>query len=417
MRPALQPAADHGALEFAAAPRAEAKPQHIFVLGNDVSMLVNFQGPLIKAMLEAGHRVTAAATGRDRKAERWLATQGVPYREIAMQRAGLNPVRDSATLVQLIATLRETRPDFLFAYTIKPVVYGLLAARLVGVKRRAAMITGLGYAFTEDDTERSHVLLRRRAIRRAARTAYSTALRFADTVIFQNPDDRALFDELGLLKRVREVGLVQGSGVDVDHFTPQPVPAGPPVALMIARLLRDKGLYEYVEAARIVKRERPEIRFRLVGPFDPNPASVSPHEIDAWASEGLIEYRGAVTDVRPHIAACHIFVLPSYREGTPRTVLEAMAMGRPIITTDVPGCRETVVQNENGLLVPVRNAPEIARAILDLARQPERRLAMGAASLRIVRERYEAKTVSNSALQLMGLLPSDLDLGKRPEKK
>ena len=409
MRPAMLPTADTGDRAFTAAPRAEAKPLHIFVLGNDISMLVNFQGPLIKAMLAAGHRVTAAAAGRDRKSERWLSKQGVPYREIQMERAGLNPIKDGATFMRLIATLRETRPDFLFTYTIKPVVYGLLAARLVGVKRSAAMITGLGYAFTEDDGERSRALLRRGAIRRAARTAYGTALRFADTVIFQNPDDRALFDALGLLKRVRKVGLVQGSGVDVLHFAPQPMPKGTLVVLMIARLLRDKGLYDYVDAARIVKRERPDIRFRLVGPYDPNPASVSPHEVDTWASEGSIEYRGAVTDVRPHIAACHIFVLPSYREGTPRTVLEAMAMGRPIITTDVPGCRETVVHDENGLLVPVRNAREIAKAILTLASQPERRLAMAAASLRIVRDRYEAQSVSNSALELMGLLSSDFN--------
>jgi glycosyltransferase involved in cell wall biosynthesis len=257
----------------------------------------------------------------------------------------------------------RVKPELLFAYTIKPVVYGLLAARKAGVPRRTAMISGLGYAFTENPGEAIAARMKRSAVRAAARTAYAAALKCADTVIFQNGDDRDAFAAMGLLNAGQHVGLVNGSGVDLDHYRPAPMPEGPTTFLMIARLLRDKGVYEYVEAARQVRRAQPQARFVLVGPFDPNPAAVKPAEVEAWVREGVIEYGGAVDDVRPHIAACHVFVLPSYREGTPRTVLEAMAMNRPVITTNVPGCRETVTHGLNGLLVPARSSGELAKAM------------------------------------------------------
>ncbi len=382
---------------------ADSHPMHILILGNDPKTLVNFQGPLIEAMQAAGHRVTAAGSGASASADAWFARRNVAYVDVPIERAGLNPIADWRTLSAFLALMRAVKPDLLFAYMIKPVVYGLIAARLAGVKRRTAMITGLGYAFTDSPDESAVARAKRKAVNVAARGAYALSLRFADTVIFQNPDDRAAFAAMGLTARVSRVGLVNGSGVDLAHFAPAPMPEGPITFLMIARLLRDKGVYEYVEAARLVKRAQPQARFVLVGPFDPNPTAVKPHEVDAWVAEGVIDYKGAVEDVRPHIAACHVFVLPSYREGTPRTVLEAMAMGRPVITTDVPGCRETVRTGENGFLVTVRNSGAIAAAALALVSDTSERRKMGGASLNMARRKFDAAEVSYTAVNALSI--------------
>jgi glycosyltransferase involved in cell wall biosynthesis len=376
---------------------------HILILGNDPKSLVNFRGPLAEAMLTAGHRVSAAGAGHDAKADAWFQSRGITYHDVPMERAGLNPLSDGRTFARLRALMRDVRPELLFAYTIKPVVYGLIAARMAGVPRRTAMISGLGYAFTENPGEALAARLKRAAVRAAARKAYGAALRCADTVIFQNGDDRDAFATMGLTRPGQQVGLVNGSGVDLDHFRPAPMPEGPITFLMIARLLRDKGVYEYVEAARLVKREHGQARFVLVGPFDPNPTAVKPAEVEAWVREGVIEYRGAVEDVRPHIAGCHVFVLPSYREGTPRTVLEAMAMGRPVITTDVPGCRETVVGGENGLLVRARSGRELGRAMLAAANHRPAFVSLGNNSRQRAVHLFSARSVA--AATLHALLP------------
>lgn len=359
--------------------------------------MVNFRGPLIEAMLAAGHNVTAAGTGEDKHLLPWFAERNVPYVEVPIERTGLNPLSDWRTLRAFGALIRSVQPDLLFTYSIKPVICGLIAGRLAGVRRRTAMITGLGYAFTEGGQEGAREWLKRRAVNLAARAAYRVALGQADTVIFQNPDDRDVFRRLKLTRVGQRVGIVNGSGVDLGHFRPAPMPDGPTKFLMIARLLRDKGVYEYVEAARLVKQARPEARFVLVGPFDRNPTSVKPAEVDAWVREGLIDYHGAVDDVRPAIAQCHVFVLPSYREGTPRTVLEAMAMGRPVITTDVPGCRETVMEGENGLLVPARDAKALARAMEVVNSQGKREL-MAVAALARARTRYDKNIVAAATM-------------------
>jgi glycosyltransferase involved in cell wall biosynthesis len=381
---------------------------HVLILGNDPKTLVNFRGPLIEALLAQGHRVTAAGAGFDARLVGWLADRGVSYFDVPIERAGLNPLADLATLARFVRLMRAVKPDLVFAYMIKPVVYGLIAGRLAGVKRRAAMITGLGYAFTESAHEPLRARAKRAAVNLFARGAYALALRFADTVIFQNGDDRDAFASLRLTRAGQRIGLVNGSGVDLAHFAPAPMPAGPVTFLMIARLLRDKGVYEYVEAARQVTRAHPHACFVLVGPFDANPAAVARHEVEAWVAEGVIDYHGALDDVRGAIAAAHVFVLPSYREGCPRTVLEAMAMGRPVITTDVPGCRETVVEGANGLLVPPRDAPRLARVLKGLAQDAALRERMGAASLEIARSWFDKTHVAAATARIL-LRPAMLE--------
>lgn len=374
---------------------------HILILGNDPKSLVNFRGPLADAMLAEGHHVSAAGAGRDAKADVWFQSRGITYHDVPMERAGINPFSDRRTYAELRALMDRVKPELLFAYTIKPVVYGLLAARKAGVPRRTAMISGLGYAFTENPGEAIAARVKRSAVRAAARTAYAAALKCADTVIFQNGDDRDAFAAMGLLNAGQHVGLVNGSGVDLDHYRPAPMPEGPVTFLMIARLLRDKGVYEYVEAARQVKRAQPQARFVLIGPFDPNPAAVKPAEVEAWVREGVIEYGGAVDDVRPHIAGCHVFVLPSYREGTPRTVLEAMAMNRPVITTNVPGCRETVTHGLNGLLVQARSSGELARAMTAAADQLPAFTILGDQSRLRAQRLYSARSVARATLHML----------------
>src|SRR5690606_30161438 len=232
--------------------------------------------------------------------------------------------------------MRRLKPDFSLAYTIKPVIYGNVAAWLARVPARFALITGLGYAFQGEAGQRSW-------LKRIVQNLYGFALAKVTKVFFQNPDDEALFYDLGILDLSNpKTVVVNGSGIDVDSFTVAHFPETTQF-LLIARLLGDKGIREYVAAANRVKQKYPEVCFGLVGWIDENPNAISEDELQRWIDSGAVHFYGRLSDVKPVIAQSSVYVLPSYREGTPRTVLEAMSMGRPIITTDAPGCRETVV--------------------------------------------------------------------------
>ncbi|VVS94876.1 glycosyl transferase family 1 [Desulfoluna spongiiphila] len=318
------------------------------------------------------------------------------YREIPFQRAGLNPFADFEGLRVLMALFRECRPDIVLSYTIKPVIYGALTAKLAGVNKIYSMITGLGYVFSDGS-------IKSRVVGCIASILYKFSLACNERVFFQNPDDRDFFGERGLLTSLNKAVLINGSGVDVGYFAQAPFPVNPSF-LLIARLLRDKGIYEYVQAARILKERCPEISFRLVGWVDTeNPGSIIHDELQSWVGEGVIEYLGRMEDVRPALSGCSVYVLPSYREGTPRTVLEAMSMGRPVITTDTPGCRETVVEGDNGFLVPVRDAASLARAMERFIRQPELIEGMGRRSREIAKEKYCVNKVNNRIFEALRL--------------
>lgn len=368
----------------------------ICVLAGYAPSLINFRGPLLAAMGHSGHDVCASAPEEDHQVVDALATLGVDYFQVPMSRAGIDPGGDLLYFFRLWKAFRRRRPDMVLAYTIKPVTFGLLAARFAGVKRRVALVTGLGYVFMDG------ALLRKRVIRWIACHLYRWALQGSEQIFFQNPDDQEEFARLGILAPDARVCLVNGSGVDLARYREAPVADGP-TFLMIARLLRDKGVVEYVQAAILVKARYPEARFILVGGLDPNPAAISNEEIEAWVAAGAIEYWGELSDVRPALASCSVYVLPSYREGTPRTVLEAMAVGRAIITTDAPGCRETVEQGGNGFLVPVRNADSLAEAMFRLIETPELVCAMARRSREIAKEKYDVKKVNAMMLKAMGL--------------
>lgn len=362
--------------------------------------LIAFRKPLVVALLNKDIEVHVAAPELSANAEVMsdLAALGVIAHDIPMQRAGMNPLADLRALLALCQLMRQIKPHYVLGYTIKPVIYGTLAAWLARVPQRFALITGLGFAFIgEKDNQRSR-------LRAVVQGLYRTALCHCDTVFFQNPDDEALFRELNIISAHANTCVVNGSGVDVTQFEAAPFPEqAAPHFLLIARLLGDKGVREYVKAAEQVRQQYPDVQFDLVGWVDINPNSISQFELDKWIAAGTINFLGRLNDVRPAIQDCSVYVLPSYREGTPRTVLEAMAMGRAVITTDAPGCRETVVDGDNGFLIPVKDVDALAQAMLRFIEQPELIAQMGQRSRVIVEEKYDVHKVNAQMLKGMSL--------------
>lgn len=368
----------------------------VVLIGGFGESLVAFRGDLIEALRARGASVLVLVPGVPADAQEWLSQRGVRYLDLPLARTGTNPLADLRYCAWLHERLREEAPDMVLAYTIKPVVYGMLAAALAGVPQRYALITGLGYAFIGGGG-------RRALLGSIAKGLYAVALRQASKVIFQNPDDRDLFRRTRLVPRMARVHIVNGSGIDTRRFTPAPLPAGQVVFLMIARLLGDKGVREYAEAARELKKRYPNFVARLVGWIDSNPDAIAQAELDGWIADGSVEFLGKLSDVRPAIADCSVYVLPSYREGTPRTVLEAMAMGRAVITTDAPGCRETVIDGDNGFLVEVRSVKALARAMEKVILEPALAAQMGQRSRLLAERKYDVRKVNDDLLEAMGI--------------
>lgn len=361
--------------------------------------IVSFRGALVGAMREAGHEVLCAAPDFDAGTRGAVEALGAETAQYPLGRTGLNPFADLASQSALTALFRRWRPDIVMGYTPKPAIYGSLAAARAGVSRIVPMITGLGYAFLEGGGTKQALL------RRVSTRLYAAALRKADGVIFHNIDDAQVLIDLGCVPAELPVHIVSGSGVDIDHFAQQTLP---PMTrgltfLMIARLVGYKGVREYCAAARSLKALWPESEWLLVGPDESGPAGFPVHELAEFAD--AVTWVGPADDVRGHLARCHVYVLPSYGEGMPRTVLEALATGRPIITTDTRGCRETVRDDRNGILVPIRDADALARAMATLLDEPQRLADMGAASRRLAEERFDVRRVNAEMLTALGISP------------
>lgn len=360
--------------------------------------LLNFRGPLLNALVAAGLDVHVAAPDLPANSEvrQRLEALGVQVHEVPLNRTGINPVSDFCSLFKLWRLMRRLKPDLSLAYTIKPVIYGNVAAWLAGVPHRFALITGLGYAFQGEAGQRSW-------LKKIVQNLYRIALAKVNKVFFQNPDDEALFYDQGILNSAnRKTVVVNGSGIDVDSFTVAHFPETTQF-LLIARLLCDKGVREYVQAATKVRKQYPNTVFGLVGWIDENPNAIDGDELQSWVDSGVVKFYGRLADVKPAIADSSVYVLPSYREGTPRTVLEAMAMGRAVITTDAPGCRETVVHGKNGFLVPVKSTTELAAAMIHFIEKPELVVAMGRVSRLFAEEKYDVRKVNNHMLREMGI--------------
>jgi glycosyltransferase involved in cell wall biosynthesis len=372
------------------------------VVGSLAESLINFRGPLLAALQANDLQVHVAApelqSGSSVRLQ--LESRGFIVHSIPLSRTGTNPVDDLRSLLSLLRLMRQIRPSLVLCYTIKPVIYGSLAARWSGVPHRFALITGLGYTFSVKSGQENRM---RGWVRDLVIYLYKKALDGVQMVFFQNPDDSLLFRTQGILSKSVASLVVNGSGVDLSYFQNKPLPSGQPSFLLIARLLGDKGIREYAEAAKLVRTRYPYATFSLAGWIDENPDSISKRELDTWIDDELLIYRGHLADVRPAIGACSVYVLPSYREGTPRTVLEAMAMGRPIITTDAPGCRETVVDGHNGFLVPVKSVEALANAMLKFIETPDLVAVMGKHSRLIAEEKYDVHKVNSVMLEAMGV--------------
>jgi glycosyltransferase involved in cell wall biosynthesis len=365
--------------------------QSVVLLASYAQSLLAFRGPLLRALQNRGYDVIAAGPPCAETAAA-LQALGVRYEAVPGMRTSTNPFGDIAYFLRLVAMFRRIKPVAVISYTAKPVIWGSLAAAFAGVAGRFAIITGVGSILMRERPSLLGTVLKR---------LYSVSLRKCQRVAFQNPDDLGEFIAQGLVD-AQKTFRVNGSGVQLDHYLAAPLPDAP-VFLLIARLLADKGIREYAEAARLVKSRHPHARFRLVGWFDANPTALSREEVDRWVKAGYIEYAGHLADVRPELADARVYVLPSYREGTPRTVLEAMAIGRAIVTTDAPGCRETVKPDWNGVLVRPKDAEQLAAAMERFILDPSLARVMGKRSRELVVERYDSARVAGDLLQGFGL--------------
>ena len=368
--------------------------------------VLNFRGKLLEAINQQGLEIHIIAPDLAlfKTEQQKLEALGYYVHEVPMQRTGTNPVADLKTLRATYNLMKKIKPDYVLSYTIKPVIYGTLAAWLAKVPHRFALITGLGYAFqnVEYGSKRSF-------FQKIVHGLYQQALSHSHKVFFQNPDDLKLFQDLTLVQPNLPTVVVNGSGVNVTDFNVLPFPVNTQNKsklsfLLIARLLGDKGVREYAEAAKLIKQQHPEVEFHLVGWIDENPSAIRQQELDHWVASNILKYWGKLTDVRPAIAESSVYVLPSYREGTPRTVLEAMAMGRAIITTDAPGCRETVIQGENGFLVEVKSVSSLVNAMQEFINNPALIEQMGQRSREIALNKYDVHQVNRHMMKEMGLI-------------
>jgi glycosyltransferase involved in cell wall biosynthesis len=383
---------------FQTASESYLKMAKIVVISAYPESLYHFRGPLLSAFVDAGNEVFACGPETNIEVESRITRLGVIYHPIYTRRTSMNPFVDLRTLLDLVRFLRAVRPDIVLAYTMKPIVYGSIAARISRVPGIFLMIEGLGYAF-------SGMSFKQRALNILSRILYRLALKRSRRVFFLNPDDLSLFVDTGILSERGKAVLLNGTGVDLDFFKPSPIPGGKMVFLLMARLIREKGILEFIEAARRLRPRYPEATFQILGPLDTHPAAIKQADLRKWQREGLIQYLGYTYDVRPYISGASVYVLPTfYREGVPRSILEAMAMGRPVITTDSPGCRETVVDRENGFLIPVRDVPALVSAMERFLRDPTLVEPMGKRSRAIAEEKYDVRKVNAVMMEAMGLI-------------
>jgi len=352
---------------------------------------------LARAARAEGWRVVVA-TRVDRHADDILGA-GLELRPLSMRRRGVSPPGELRTLLELAALYRRERPTVVHHVALKPILYGSLAAFTAGVPAVVNAIAGLGFVFVSRS-------FKARALRPLVQAGYRLAFAGRGTrVLVQNEEDKATVRDLGV--NPERIALIRGSGVDLDRFAPSPEPDEPVVVTMVSRMLWDKGVFELVEAARRLSRSHPSLRVRLVGPPDPeNPASVDTETLETLAREGIIEWCPGTDDVPSVWARSHVAVLPSYREGLPKALLEAAACGRPMVSTDVPGCRDVVRHERTGLLVPPRDAPALARAIARLADDPKLRARLGHGAREHVRDFAEAHIVGQT-LELYSQLVKD----------
>jgi glycosyltransferase involved in cell wall biosynthesis len=373
--------------------------KHFLIIASNGPSLINFRLPFIKKLISKGFIVSVAAA-KDNFPDNLL----IQLQELKiniyffyLQKTGLNFFQDCRSMFEIYKILKKSKPDLVLAYTVKAVIYAGILVKFFKKIKYYPLITGLGYIFIDRDSIK-HKILNKMVI-----ALYKFSSKSATKIIFQNKDDQYLFFKLKIIKQIDLSNVVNGSGIDLNIYPLSVLPTKP-IFLMISRLLVDKGVKEYVEAAKIVKSRYVDVRFQLVGYLDENPSSITSQELQSWINQGNIEYLGKMDSVQSILKSCKYYVLPSYREGVPRSTLEALATGRPIITTDTPGCRETVCHKKNGLLVPIKDSKALAHAMISLLEESDQNIKkMAYESYLLAKNKFEIDKVNKSMLKIMNL--------------
>ncbi|PWB13546.1 glycosyltransferase family 1 protein [Acinetobacter sp. AM] len=374
----------------------------IVFIGTIASSIYDFRADLIRSLLKQGHRIyafTSQYNAADINKIEQLGAIPVTY---TLNRGGLNPLADIVATYQLLKKIKHINPDVVFSYFAKPVIFGTLAAKLAKVPRVIGMLEGLGYTFTEQPEGLSH---KTKFIRYIQVFLYKMALPMLDQLIFLNPDDPKDLLETYSIK-VKNVVILGGIGLDLQEYPYQPVDdiSLPIKFLFIGRLLKEKGIHEFVQAAKLVKKQYPKTQFTILGQIDTfNIGALQQAELDDLIASCVVEYRGQVNNVKDWITNSHVFVLPSYREGVPRSTQEAMAIGRAIITTDVPGCRETVIQNRNGFIIPRWDSKTLAEYMIYFIENPKQIRFMGDESHKIAIDKFDVEKVNQRLQNILGV--------------
>lgn len=374
----------------------------IILIGTVASSFYGFRADLIRTLLKKGHQVyafTSEYTAEDLKKIKQLGAIPITY---TLNRGGLNPLADIIATYRLSKKIKKINPDLVFSYFSKPIIFGTLAAKLAKVPRMIGMLEGLGYTFTEQPEGFSK---KTQLIKKIQVFLYKIALPQLDQLIFLNPDDpKDLLAKYTI--NVKNVEILGGIGLNLQDYPYQPLSNInlPLKFLFIGRLLKEKGIHEFVQAAKLVKKIYPDTQFTVLGAIDHhNLGALQQTELDALISSNIIHYSGYVDNIKDWIIDSHVFVLPSYREGVPRSTQEAMAIGRAIITTDVPGCRETVVDGVNGFLVPKWNPQALAEKMIYFIENPEQIQVMGTESYKIAVKKFDAEKVNQRLVNILGL--------------
>lgn len=365
----------------------------IVVLSSHTPSLFWFRTDMMKEFISKGYAVYALANESENVWADKFKENNIIYQQISVSRNGVNPFQDNKTLDSIKAKLAAIRPDKIFTFQAKTVIYGSMAANSLGIFEVYPLIAGMGSVFLSDG-------LKTRLIRAVMVSLYKRSMRKCPVVFFQNHDDEQIFRNYKIVEN-QKVVLLHGSGVNTEKFKQLPLPSKSSF-LCISRLIRDKGVYEYLEACKRIKTEYPDVRCLLVGPYDTNPSALKLEELQPFIDAG-IEYYGEQDDVRPFIEQCSVFVLPSYREGTPKTNLEAMACGRAVITTNAPGCKETVVDGKNGFLVPVKDVNAIYAKMKWFIENPTAAEEMGCVGRKMVEDIFDVKKVNRAICDAMGI--------------
>lgn len=352
----------------------------------------NFRGDLVKEIISEGHEVIVTGPNLDDIEK--IEGLGAQFKCIPLNKSGLNILEDLKYIKKLYQLIKEEEPTITLGYTIKPVIYGSIAAKLAGVENIYSMITGIGYVFTSKT-------IKAKIIKFIVSILYKISLELNTLVIFQNKDNQQEFVLSNIVKK-EKTRIVNGSGVNMQRFSPTSYPKEL-TFFMLSRALHSKGIREYLEASKSIKRKYPEVNFMWLGAVENMQDSIKKEDLKPYIDKGIIKHFGETNDVRKYYAQSSVFVLPSYAEGIPRTVLEAMAMARPIITTDAPGCRETILNGENGFLVDVKNIEDLEEKMEWFIHNKKKIPQMGNQSLEYCREKFEVNKINSQMLNIMNL--------------